>query len=106
MALIGYPCGVSELGKFDGNLKTLSMKPSDYVRRQVRATPFHMEDTGWILRHGNLGTDMLMFNTDYPHLEGGTDPFGDFERSLNAVNATKAELDRFYTKNFEDLMGL
>ncbi len=106
MSLMNLDIGVSELGKFDENLKQLSLKPSDYVRRQVRATPFHMEDTGWILRHGNVGTDMLMFNTDYPHMEGGTDPFGDFERSLDAVNASPVELDKFYSKNFEDLMGL
>ena len=106
MTLMNLDIGVSELGKFDENLKKLSMKPSDYARRQVRATPFHMEDAGWILRHGNLGNDMLMFNTDYPHMEGGTDPFGDFETSLNAVGATAAELDKFYSKNFEDLMGL
>lgn len=106
MSLMNLDIGVSELGKFDENLKKLSLKPSDYVRRQVRATPFHMEDTGWILRHGNVGTEMLMFNTDYPHMEGGTDPFGDFEKSLNAVSATDIELDRFYSKNFEDLMGI
>ncbi|NKB98292.1 MAG: amidohydrolase family protein [Pseudomonadales bacterium] len=106
MCMMNLDIGVSELGKFDENLKTLSMKPSDYVRRQVRATPFHMEDAGWILRHGNVGPDVLMFNTDYPHMEGGTDPFGDFERSLNAVDATERELDNFYSKNFENLMGL
>lgn len=65
-----------------------------------------MEDAGWILRHGRVGSDVLMFNTDYPHMEGGTDPFGDFERSLNAVNPTALELDNFYRRNFEDLMGL
>jgi len=106
MAMMNLDIGVSELGKFDENLKTLSMKPSDYVRRQVRATPFHMEDAGWILRHGKVGTDVLMFNTDYPHMEGGTDPFGDFEKSLAAVSPTSEELDKFYGKNFEDLMGL
>jgi len=47
-----------------------------------------------------------MFNTDYPHPEGGSDPFGSFERSLNAVDATEVELDHFYTKNFESLMSL
>jgi len=47
-----------------------------------------------------------MFNTDYPHPEGGSDPFGDFERSLNAVDATKKELDHFYSKNFENMMVL
>jgi hypothetical protein len=48
----------------------------------------HFEDAGWALR--NLGKD----------------PFGDFERSLDAVQATPEELDNFYSKNFEDLLGL
>ena len=96
--------GVKELGKFDVALRDLSLKPSEYVQRQVRATPFHFEDAGWCLR--SVGKDVLMFNTDYPHPEGGSDPFGDFERSLDAVNATKEELDNFYSKSFEDLMGL
>ena len=106
MCMMNLDIGVSELGKFDANLKSLSLKPSDYVRRQVRATPFHMEDAGWILRHGRVGTDVLMFNTDYPHMEGGTDPFGDFEKSLNSVDPSSEELDKFYHSNFEDLMGL
>jgi predicted TIM-barrel fold metal-dependent hydrolase len=96
--------GVSELGKFDLGLKNLSMKPSDYMKRQVRATPLHVEDTGWVLR--GVGKDMLMFNTDYPHPEGGSNPFGDFERSLDAAQASPEELDNFYAKNFEDLMGI
>ena len=96
--------GVKELGKFDVALRDLSIKPSEYVTRQVRATPFHFEDAGWCLR--SIGKEILMFNTDYPHPEGGSDPFGDFERSLNAVDATPEELDHFYSKNFEDLMGL
>ncbi len=96
--------GVKELGKFDVALRDLSIKPSEYVKRQVRVTPLHFEDAGWVLR--SVGKDILMFNTDYPHPEGGSDPFGDFERSLEAVNATPEELDHFYSKNFEDLMGL
>ena len=96
--------GVSLLGRFDAELKKLSIKPSEYVERQVRVTPLHTEDTGWVLR--SVGKDILMFNTDYPHPEGGSDPFGDFERSLDAVSANDAELDQFYSKNFEDLMGL
>jgi len=96
--------GVSQLGKFDSGLKNLSMTPSDYMKRQVRATPLHVEDTGRVLR--GVGKDMLMFNTDYPHPEGGSDPFGDFERSLDLVQASPEELDHFYSKNFEDLMSL
>lgn len=102
--LANLDLGVSELGKFDAGLKKLSMKPSEYMKRQVRATPLHVEDTGWVLR--SVGKEMLMFNTDYPHPEGGTDPFGDFERSLDSVQASPDELDNFYAKNFEDLMGI
>lgn len=96
--------GVRELGKFDIALRALSMKPSDYIRRQIRVAPLHMEDTGWILR--NVGKDILMFNTDYPHPEGGKDPYGAFNRSLNAVNPTDEELDHFYAKNFESYLNL
>jgi predicted TIM-barrel fold metal-dependent hydrolase len=96
--------GKFELGKFDKDLQALALKPSEYVTRQVRVTPLHMENAGWILR--NVGKEILMFNTDYPHPEGGSDPFGDFERSLNAVNATEEELDHFYTKNYQDFLGL
>jgi len=102
--LMNLDMGVSLLGKFDQGLKALSLKPSDYIRRQVRVAPLHTEDTGWILR--NVGQDILMFNTDYPHPEGGSDPFGAFERSLDAVSPTSDELDHFYSKNFEFYMGL
>ena len=96
--------GVALLGKFDLELKNLSLKPSQFVERQVRITPLHTENTGWILR--NVGKDILMFNTDYPHPEGGSDPFGAFERSLDAVAATQDELDHFYTRNFASFMGI
>ena len=102
-SLMNLDMGVSLLGKFDQNLKKLSLKPSEYVQRQVRVAPLHTENTGWILE--NVGPDILMFNTDYPHPEGGKDPFGDFERSLDAVNPSKATLDRFYSKNYEDYIG-
>ena len=90
----------AELGRFDLGFRKLSLKPSEYMQRQVRTTPVDFEDAGWALR--KLGKDMLIFT----HPEGGKDPFGDFERSLDAVQATPEELDNFYSKNFEDLLGL
>ena len=103
-SLMNLDMGVSLLGKFDQGLKKLSLKPSEYFQRQIRVAPLHTENTGWILR--NVGPDILMFNTDYPHPEGGKDPFGDYERSLDAVSATAHELDRFYSRNYEDYLGL
>jgi len=103
-SLMNLDMGVSLLGKFDQGLKKLSLSPSEYFQRQVRVAPLHTENAGWILR--NVGPEILMFNTDYPHPEGGKDPFGAYERSMDAVNATPEELDRFYSKNFEDYLGL
>lgn len=103
-SLMNLDMGVSLLGKFDQGLKKLTLKPSEYFQRQIRVAPLHTENAGWILR--NVGPDILMFNTDYPHPEGGKDPFGAYERSLDAVQATSAELDRFYQTNYEDYLGL
>lgn len=103
-SIMNLDMGVSLLGKFDQNLKKLSLKPSEYFQRQIRVAPLHTENTGWILK--NIGKDILMFNTDYPHPEGGKDPFGAYERSLDAVSATPKELEGFYRKNYEDYLGL
>ena len=102
-SIMNLDMGVPLLGKFDENLKSLSLKPSEYFQRQIRVAPLHTENAGWILR--NVGKDILMFNTDYPHPEGGKDPFGAYERSLDAVAATPEELDQFYSKNYEDYLG-
>ena len=50
-----------------------------------------------------VGPDILMFNTDYPHVEGGRRPYERFEASLG--DATDEVRERFYADNFLDLMG-
>ena len=37
--------------KNEERLQKLSMKPSEFVKRQVRVTPYPHEDTGWIIRN-------------------------------------------------------
>jgi predicted TIM-barrel fold metal-dependent hydrolase len=86
--------GRSELGR-------LSREPSEYVLRQVRFTPFAYEDVSWLIDQSSA--DLYMFSTDYPHDEGGTDPLTCFRESL--MNRTEDELDRFFRRNFEQLMG-
>ena len=89
--------------KNEERLQKLSMRPSEFVQRQVRVTPYPHEPAGWII---NLtGPDVCMFSSDYPHIEGGRNPLKRFETSLddNGVDADGRE--RFYRLNFEDLMG-
>jgi predicted TIM-barrel fold metal-dependent hydrolase len=77
------------------------LRPSEFVRRQVRVTPYPHEDTGWIVAQS--GEDVCMFSSDYPHVEGGRNPIARFERSLG--DASDDVRRRFYCDNFVDLMG-
>ena len=82
-------------------LRQLELRPSEYITRQVRVTPYPHEDAGWIIEQS--GDDICMFSSDYPHVEGGRNPLGRFERSLAPVSEHAKQ--RFYCDNFVDLMG-
>jgi predicted TIM-barrel fold metal-dependent hydrolase len=87
--------------KREERLQRLELRPSGYVRRQIRATPYPAEDVGWILEQA--GDEVCLFSTDYPHVEGGRQPIKRFEASL--VRASETQKQRFYCDNFVDLMG-
>jgi predicted TIM-barrel fold metal-dependent hydrolase len=82
-------------------LQKLSLRPSEFVRRQVRVTPYPAEDVGWII--DNSGEEICLFSSDYPHVEGGRNPIKRFEESLGQTS--EAQRQRFYFDNFVDLMG-
>ncbi len=92
---------VEAFGRHEERLQALSLRPSDYVRRQVRVTPYPTEDVGWIIREA--GPDICMFSSDYPHVEGGRRPIERFEASLG--EASDEVRHRFYSENFLDLIG-
>ncbi|MCB1684564.1 MAG: amidohydrolase family protein [Pseudomonadales bacterium] len=89
--------------KNETRLQALELTPSEYVRRQVRVTPYPHEPAGWIIR--NSGPEVCLFSSDYPHVEGGRNPLKRFEASLDAEQCSEAERDAFYRFNYEDLMG-
>ncbi len=88
-------------GRHEERLQKLSLRPTEYVQRQIRVTPYPTEDVGWITEQ--IGPDVCLFSTDYPHVEGGRRPFERFERSLGDADETVKR--RFYAENFLDLMG-
>ncbi len=92
---------VEAFGRHEERLRKLSLRPSEYVQRQIRVTPYPTEDLGWITEQ--VGSDVCLFSTDYPHVEGGRRPFERFERSLG--DADESVRSRFYAENFVDLMG-
>ena len=87
--------------RHEERLQKLSIRPSEYVKRQIRATPYPTEDLGWITEQ--IGPEICLFSTDYPHVEGGRRPVERFERSLGDAN--EQIRNRFYAENFVDLMG-
>jgi hypothetical protein len=77
------------------------MKPSEFVRRHLKFTPFPGEPVGWMIEQA--GSELFMFSSDYPHPEGSTDPLAKFEATLDGIGGPA--LDRFYSENFLELMG-
>ena len=87
--------------RHEARVRDLKLRPSEYVRRQMRFTPYPTEDVGWIIAQS--GPEVCMFSSDYPHVEGGRRPLERFETSLGDANASIR--DAFYCNNFLDLMG-
>jgi predicted TIM-barrel fold metal-dependent hydrolase len=88
--------------KNEERLRSLSMRPSEFVRRQIRVTPYPHEPAGWVVKQA--GPEICLFSSDYPHTEGGRNPIKRFEASLDEAGCTEDERERFYRSNFEDLM--
>ncbi len=90
--------------RHEERLRALELRPSDYVRRQIRATPYPTEDVGWIT--SQVGPDVCLFSSDYPHVEGGRRPIERFEATLEGLDDPDGTVrQRFYCDNFVDLMG-
>jgi len=87
--------------RHEDRLQALSLRPTEYVQRQIRFTPYPTEDVGWII--DQAGPDVCLFSSDYPHVEGGRRPIERFEASLG--DRDESVRRRFYCDNFLDLMG-
>lgn len=87
-------------GRHEERLQSLKLKPSEYITRQVRVTPYPTEPTGWVIQEA--GSDVFMFSSDYPHVEGGRNPLARFEKSIKSL--TEEDKDKFFRRNFESLM--
>lgn len=89
-------------GRTESRIGGLPLRPSEYVRRQVRVTPYPSEDVGRLINRA--GPELFMFSSDYPHVEGGRHPLKRFEASL--AERSEAEKEAFYAGNFANLMAL
>jgi uncharacterized protein len=93
--------GASLFSKSDPAIAGLSLRPSEYLRRQFKFTPFPGENVGALVK--DAGPELFMFSSDYPHPEGTTDPIGRFAKTMTMLS--EDEQQRFYSRNFEAMMG-
>jgi predicted TIM-barrel fold metal-dependent hydrolase len=90
-----------QFARTEPDLAALPLPADDYIRRQVKFTPFAKEDTAWII--DQVGVELVMFSTDYPHPEGTRDPIGRFDAALAGLD--DAARQRFYVDNMAELLG-
>lgn len=74
---------ISELFLGKSNLK---LRPSEYLARNVRATPLSGGNDQPITQiMQELPDEMIVFSSDFPHFEGFTDPIGHYREALENV---------------------
>jgi predicted TIM-barrel fold metal-dependent hydrolase len=83
------------------DLSHLSIPPSEYVRRQVRFTPFAGEPVGWMIECSS--PELYCFSSDYPHHEGSDDPIRRFAQTMASLD--DAAHEAFFAGNFAALLG-
>lgn len=73
---------------------SLPMKPSEYLARNVKATPLSGGNDSPLLKiMEELPDEMLVFSSDFPHFEGFTDPIAHYDEVLAGL--PKARVDAF-----------
>ena len=88
--------------KSEPELQKLTRTPTEQITTHMAFTPFVYEDVGTLVNESN--NELYLFSSDYPHHEGGRNPLGRFERSLDGHTAQT--LDRFYADNFSRVFSV
>ena len=87
--------------KFDASIR-MDRKPGEQIIEQMVFTPMPSEDVGNMIEQSC--SELFVFSSDYPHLEGTRDPIARFERTMSSLNAD--QLDHFYSDNFKRAFSL
>ena len=82
-------------GRVDESVR-FKRPPSEQLSEQMGFTPFPHENVADLISRSNDA--LYLFSSDYPHVEGGRDPIGKFDKCLADCNETVKT--RFYSENF------
>ncbi len=84
--------------KSDEALRNLSKRPSEFASEHLSFTPYVYEDIGKLIQQS--GPDLYLFSSDYPHTEGGRNPLGRFDTSLEQAAIDQTSQQKFFADNF------
>jgi predicted TIM-barrel fold metal-dependent hydrolase len=71
---------------------TLPLRPSEYLARNVRATPLSGGNDSPLPKiMSELPDDTIVFSSDFPHFEGFTDPVAHYAEALKELPAARRE---------------
>jgi len=80
----------------------LPLKPSEYLARNVRATPLGGGNDSPLVRIiDDLPDDMIVFSSDFPHFEGFTEPVAHYGETLASL--PEPTRDRFLGGSIADV---
>lgn len=80
------------------------LKPSEYLARNVRATPLGGGNDQPLSRiMDELPDDMIVFSSDFPHFEGFADPAGHYRAVLDGLSEQRR--DRFFGGAIADVFA-
>ena len=74
----------------------ISMKPSEYVRRNIRVTAFSFEPVETYIE-GSEMDDVYCYASDYPHVEGGKNQLEVFSEKVTPLGMDVTE--KFFVRN-------
>lgn len=101
MFLMYLDGGLDFTSRFDGRpRRDLELKPGEYVARHVRVAAFPYENPSKLIRQ--VGEDMFMYCSDWPHAEGLARPVDDYDVQAGVIDGRAGE--RLYAGNVESLV--
>ena len=89
--------GFQFAASFNGEAAPLSMRPSEYFRRQVRVAAFSYERPQSLISRAG---DIFMACSDYPHTEGTSTPLDDYR----SAGVDTSEHPAFFADNIRFLL--
>ncbi|MBC3193757.1 amidohydrolase family protein [Pseudonocardia sp. C8] len=91
------------VGVFPGSAAArFPLKPSEYIARNVRVSPFNFEPIDRYFKDDPDLADVFCFSSDYPHVEGTKDALDNMAAKVEPLGEELAT--KFFTKNAEWLL--